>query len=126
MSGLYKLDERITDIDLIPKEGSVTGSYVCTWRNQSACAQDLGLTGTGLSEWRDALNQDALFETEKYYHPAPRHLRKNLIFLMDDGWDIPEGTPNDGTCGHLYGSVDPDSKKFSRYGSTPEERLAGI
>ncbi len=126
MNVRYNLDAKITDIDLIPKEGPVTGSYICTWWNQSGCAADLGIQGTGLSEWRDALNQDALFETEKYYHPAPRAVRSNLIFLMDDGWDIPEGTPNDAEHRYLYGSVDPDSKKFSRYGNTPEERLTGI
>jgi len=112
-----------TDINLIPEGGDVTGSYFCTWWSQSAAAADLGLTGTGLSEWRDALNQDSVFGTEKYYHPAERDMRRGIIFLLDDGWDIPIGTPNDGTCGHLYGSVDPDSVKFSHFGSTPKERL---
>lgn len=117
---------KITDIDLIDSVGETAGSYLCTWWNQSSAAQALGLMGTGLSEWRDALNQDALFETEEYFHPVPFEHRRNLIFLMDDGWDIPIGTPNDSEHNYLYGSVDPDKVKFSRYGSTPEERLKNI
>ena len=122
------LFERIskTDINLIPANGNFTGSYSCTWWNQCPTAEQLGLTGTGLSEWRDALNQDSLFETERFYHPIPQELRNGLIFLLDDGWDIPIGTPNDAEHRHLYGAVDPDPVKFSRFGSDPKERLKGM
>jgi len=115
-----------TNKDLIPKPGNMTGSYVCTWWNQSACASRLRLTGEGLSEWRDALNAHTLFDDESFYHHVPRKERKDLIFLVDDGWDIPKGTPNDDAHRYLYGSVDPDCEKFARFGSTPEERLTGM
>ena len=86
----------MTDIDLIPQESpAFNGDYLCTWWNQCGAAADMGLTGSGLSEWRDALCQEAVFDTEKYYHPIKRELRGSLVFLLDDGWDIPLGTPND-------------------------------
>lgn len=117
----------MTDIDLIPKETpAFNGDYLCTWWNQCGAAADMGLTGEGLSEWRDALCQEAVFDTEKYYHPIKRELRGSLVFLLDDGWDIPLGTPNDDARRPLYGSIDPDSVKFSRFGDTPEKRLKGM
>lgn len=115
-----------TEINLIPNPESKTGSYACTWWSQSACAGRLKLTGEGLSEWRDALNEYTLFDDESFYHHVPRKERKDLIFLVDDGWDIPKGTPNDSDHRYLYGSIDPDPEKFSRFGSTPEERLTGM
>jgi len=114
-----------TDINLIPKESSVTGNYLCTWWNQSKAAAGLGLTGVGLSEWRDALSQEAIFDAD-YYHILPKDLIGGLIFLLDDGWDLPLETPNDDIHRPVYGAVDPDIVKFSRFGNTPEERLKGI
>ncbi len=115
-----------TNINLIPQESNITGNYLCTWWNQSKAAAGLGITGTGLSEWRDALNQDALFGDKNYYHIVPEELRSGLIFLLDDGWDLPIGTPNDAEHRPFYGAVAPDAIKFSRFGTTPEERLKGI
>ncbi len=115
-----------TNIDLIPDKGYITGSYLCTWWNQSKAAAGLGLTGTGLSEWRDALSYDALFGEKNFYHIVPRELRSGLIFLLDDGWDLPLGTPNDNEHRYLYGAVDPDSVKFAQFGDTPAKRLKGI
>lgn len=111
-----------TDITLIPLEGAVTGDYLCTWWNQSGAADGLGL----VDGMRDALCQEAIFDTEKYYHHAEKEMRKGLIFLVDDGWDIPLGTVYDGSHNDLYGAVAPCEKKFSRFGNTPAERLRGM
>ncbi|MBE6715059.1 MAG: hypothetical protein E7575_07270 [Ruminococcaceae bacterium] len=123
---LSNFDLQKTNINLIPESSRPTGSYVCTWWNQSAAAEALGLEGTGLSQWRDALNSDALFGENNFYHPATKEERSGLIFLLDDGWDLPLGTPNDAQHRHLYGSVDPDPVKFAAFGSTPAKRLLGI
>ena len=72
-----------TEINLIPESGPITGSYSCTWWNQCGAAADMGLTGSGLSEWRDALCQEAVFDTEKYYHPIRKELRGSLVFLLE-------------------------------------------
>ena len=116
-----------TNINLIPEaNGTINGSYLCTWWNQSKAAADLRLTGTGLSEWRDALCEDAIFGENNFYHIVPEELRSGLIFLLDDGWDLPIGTPNDDEHRHFYGNVDPDKVKFGSFGDTPEKRLKGI
>lgn len=120
------IDLKSTNINLIPQESIFTGSYLCTWWNQSKAAAGLGLTGTGLSEWRDALNEKAIFGKDNYYHIVPKDLIDGLIFLLDDGWDLPIGTPNDDEHRHFYGNVDPDKVKFANFGNTPESRLKGL
>ena len=119
-------DLKNTDINLIPKDGPVTGSYSCTWWNQCSAASALGLTGEALSPWRDALNCEALFDREDLFHPVPSECRSNLIFLLDDGWDVPIGTAGSDNDRHFFGSVNPDKVKFARYGDTPVQRLKGI
>ncbi|MBQ2729306.1 MAG: hypothetical protein IJF69_00870 [Clostridia bacterium] len=117
---------KYTDTNLIPSTGEPTGSYSCTWWNQSSAASALGYSGEALSPWRDSLNQEALFDREDLFHHVPREYRSSLIFLLDDGWDVPVGTAGNDKDRSYFGSVDPDSEKFSRYGSTPEERLCAI
>lgn len=115
-----------TNINLIPARGETTGSYACTWWSQCAAASALGLSGEGLSSWRDSLNEEALFDREDLFHKVPRESRQELIFLIDDGWDVPIGTIADDRDRHLFGSVNPDKVKFKRFGNTPAERLKGI
>ena len=114
-----------TDTDLIPKDGSLTGSYLCTWWMQSPAATALGLSGEGLSEWRDALCTEGLFSREDLFHPMERENRSGIIFLLDDGWDLPKsgGTP---ISNDHYGAVDPDPEKFKEFGNTPTERLSAM
>ena len=126
---LSDIDESITetDINLIPEaKDIINGNYLCTWWNQSKAAAGLNLIGTGLSEWRAAVSETALFGESNYYHIVPKELRKGLIFLLDDGWDLPIGTPNDDEHRHFYGNVDPDKIKFANFGKSPENRLKGI
>ncbi len=115
-----------TDINLIPPHGTLTGNYVCTWWCQTSAAEAINNGSTGSSKIRDALNQEFVFDEEKYYHPINKEERADLIFLLDDGWDIPIGAHDDGRQNFYYGSVEPDSVKFSRFGDTPKERLKGM
>ncbi len=116
-----------TNINIITGNATTSGSYVCTWWNQSVAAAGMKLTGEGLSEWRDALCYEAIFGETNYYHIVPKELRKGLIFLLDDGWDLPPQTnPNTDDSRQLYGAVAPDEIKFAQFGNTPEKRLKGI
>lgn len=120
-----KIEE--TNINIIAGNPTKSGSYVCTWWNQSGAAAGMNITGEGLSEWRDALCYEGVFGETNYYHIVPEELRKGLIFLLDDGWDLPPKTnPNTDDARQLYGAVDPDETKFGQFGNTPEERLKGI
>lgn len=100
-------------------------SYLCTWGRQSYAASKMGLSGSGNSEMRDALTAQSLFGTESYYHIIPREYRSGLIFLIDDGWDVPIGTSADGSRTE-FGSMLPDPVKFGSLGSTAQEMLNGM
>lgn len=71
---------------------------------------------------RDALTAQSLFGTTAYYHIIPEKYRSGLIFLIDDGWDVPIGTSADGSRSE-FGSMEPDPVKFGSLGSTAQERL---
>lgn len=103
--------------NLIPAAGSVNGDYLCTWRNQGVTARALGVTGEAGSDVRDVLDQDRLFGSRNHYHTISEEQRSNLIFLLDDGWDVPYGTPNDAAHKAVFGSVEPDPEKFSQFGN---------
>ena len=101
---------------------SKTLSYLCTWGRQSYAASKMGISGSGSSEMRDALTAESLFGTVNYYHIIPKEYRSNLIFLIDDGWDVPLGTSGDGSRSE-FGSLEPDPIKFASLGDTAQERL---
>ncbi len=113
-------------VNLIPETSKPTGNYMCTWSIQREVAKKLGIAGNKNSHLRDALDQSTLFGKENYYHPISRKLRNGLIFLLDDGWDVPYATPNDAQHKKIFGSCNPDNERFSKFGNTPVERLKTI
>lgn len=110
----------------IPECEGINGGYMCTWSIQSAVAEKHCITGNLCSEKRDALTADFLFGEDSLYHPVAREYRKDLIFMIDDGWDVPFGTENSKESRKLFGSFIPDEEKFRGFGSTPEKRLSNI
>ncbi len=111
-------------VNFIPKEANFNGNYLCTWHMQGITADKLSLTGVDDGvRMRDALNEKTLFETEEFYHPFPKEYRSGLVFLLDDGWDVPYGT--EGSM-PIFGSVEPNAEKFASLGKTPEQRLCEI
>ncbi len=116
--------EPIADTNLIPDAPCWNGNYLCTWANQEIVARRLGITGEACADQRDALTEETLFGKENYFHPLDRTLRGDVILLLDDGWDVPFGTPHDAAHERMFGSVDPDPARFS--GTTPITRLKNI
>lgn len=110
-------------MNFIPKTSTPCGDYLCTWELQENTAHILGLTGTKCSDQRDALDGNTLFGDTNYFHIVPREYRSGLYLVIDDGWDVPYGTPNE--KGQPFGSCDPDKDKW-QYGDTAVERLKGI
>lgn len=108
---------------LIQDSGIVTNNYMCTWVLQGATARKLGIKGSYGSEFREALNHHTLFDTDEYYHPYSREFRKDLIFLLDDGWDVPKDAQSDPEGQKIFGSIDPHEDRFPGYGKSPIERL---
>ncbi len=108
-------------VNFIPKEAKPNGNYLCTWHMQEATADKLSITASDSGvRMRDALNEKTLFETEEFYHPFPKEYRSGLIFLLDDGWDVPYGAD---ASMPIFGSVEPDKEKFASMGKTPEQML---
>lgn len=118
-----KVKARKSGMNLIPKTSKPCGDYVCTWSLQEDTAHKLGIVGTKCSDQRDALDDKTLFGEVNYYHHVPREYRSGLYLIIDDGWDVPYGTPNE--KGQPFGSCDPDPEKWP-YGDTAVERLKGL
>ncbi|WP_195560798.1 InlB B-repeat-containing protein, partial [Anaeromassilibacillus sp. D41t1_190614_C2] len=107
-------------VDLIPDEPNTeTPNYVCTWSFQDWAAYSDDYTPAMDSNIpRDMLNHEQLFGENGWVNTAYQDSKQDLIFLLDDGWDLPKGGN-----GSYFGSflVSPD--KFPDYGDTPQERL---
>lgn len=90
-------------------------NYVCTWSTQGV------VCGNGKTV-RDVLTDEALFGENGWAYHFDESIRKDLIFLLDDGWDLPlseNGQDNQ----DYYGSFILDPIKFPGYGSTYVDRL---
>lgn len=111
-------------INFIPDCGKFAGNYLCTWHTQFAVAKRLNIQGETVAiRQRNAMNENTLFK-EELYHPYNRHLRKSLIFLIDDGWDVPKDAGSVDTS--IFGAMVPDPEKFASLGNTDLERLTEI
>lgn len=113
--------------NLIPRASEVWyGDYFCSWEAQARTVKKHGLTGTWCSELRDALTSGLLFGPSSEYHPLPREYRKGMLFLLDDGWDVPLGTRADPQSLKLFGTLLPDAEKFGDLGKNPTARLRAL
>lgn len=110
-------------MNYIPAASSETGSYLCTWDRQGYVASKYKFSGG--ANVRDALTPEYLFGDEENYHWLPREYRSGLFFLLDDGWDTPPHTENNGQSSP-FGAVDPHPAKFGSLGGTPTERLTAL
>ncbi len=109
-------------INFIPQKNEENGNYLCSWARQAEVAKKFGITGRTCSDMRDALCEEFLFGEESLYHFYADEFRPGLIFMLDDGWDVPYGSEHNGGE-EFYGTLLPDGEKFKSLGSTPEERL---
>lgn len=101
---------------LIPSAPNVSSpNYVCTWSYQDWFANNR-LKGQGISP-RDTLCHEILFGEKGWAKSLYPGLRGDLIYLLDDGWDLPKSR------GDTFGSLEVHPSKFPGYGETPPERL---
>ena len=85
-----------TGINLIPDKVNESPDYFCTWQAQLFCCNNTGPQGQ-----RDCMTERSVFGTDdeaadrKEGIGWAKHLykdaRRDLIFLMDDAWDVPIG-----------------------------------
>lgn len=96
-------------------------SYFCTWSSQS----DLRKIYTrrfenGVFSTRDMLNEETVFGEGGLIHQFPE-IRDRLIFLLDDGWDVPYGLTNNANGD--FGSLIVNEARFPFCIGEPRERL---
>lgn len=107
--------------NLVPTEPpEKTANYVCTWNIQDWVAWHES------SNKRDVVDPKHLFNKETgWVSTMYPQSRGDLIFLLDDGWDLPYGTEKNGKNKEYFGSqVLPDDKfPKEEWGDTPQEKL---
>ena len=109
------------NVNLIPDEPKPTGSYFCTWdsqcdhmNTQKNRPKDRGS--------RDAMCEDFLFGENGLLNSFDG-VRKDLIVVLDDGWDVPYGAKDR----RIFGSLEADEERFpSLRELTPAARLKAL
>ena len=67
---------------------------------------------------RDNMNEEALFGGDGWVNFFP-DLRKDLLFLLGDGWDVPYGADDAGGGISAFGSSVPDCGRFAFLAGSP-------
>ncbi len=100
-----------TNINLIPPpRKEPAGSYFCTWGSQLNVPEiDPDLPELAMI-MRNHLTQDLLNELLSGYMQP---IRKDLIVVLDDGWDVPPGTKS--THHNRMGSMCLNPEKFPQF-----------
>lgn len=91
-------------------------NYYCTWAQQ--CHIGGGTTGG-----RDALDHDRLFGENGWCKCMYPSIRNRLLFLLDDGWELPYSHGDASIHNKYFGSQNVFEDKFPGYGRLPQERL---
>ena len=117
------------NLNLIPTVPCAAPNYWCTWRTQATVSGNAALRGAR-SRTADFIDEDFLFGRVNALGKIDTDLRRELIAVLDDGWDIPYGLTPYGEGRektrdyYRYGSMEMDGRRFPSCTGTPAERLA--
>ncbi|MDP4241041.1 MAG: hypothetical protein Q8904_16390 [Bacteroidota bacterium] len=106
----------VKQVSLVPKTPGNAPDYFCTWNIQ-------GYVLSHLTDLRSAMNQNNIFGSGKYENWVglfPK-IRKDIYFVMDDAWDIPQNVKSKNS--EYYGTAELDTSRFPGYKGLPVERL---
>lgn len=110
-----------TSESLVPNEPSKAPDYFCTWNIQGYIQSHESTV-----ESRKAMTEQNMFgngEFQNWVNFFPK-IREDLIFVMDDSWDIPiSETSKDGPT---FGFTELNQERFPSYTGTPAERLGKL
>lgn len=104
---------------LVPDTPSNAPDYLCTWNLQGYVSSyesgDLQ---------RNAMNEANIFGNAQYQGWAELFptIRKDLYFVMDDSWDIPQEANSVNNNPYL-GTIELNEERFPSFTGTPTERL---
>ena len=92
-------------------------NYYCTWANQVISSGGTTIGG------RDFLDHERLFGENGWCKLLYPRERSSLIFLLDDGWELPYSGGDGKNLEPYFGSQRIFEDKFPGYGKNPAERL---
>jgi|AGTN01.2.fsa_nt_gi hypothetical protein len=99
-------------------------NYYCTWQIIDWLPENSPEKGL---DPRDFLSDKYLFGENGIAVKSYPETRKKLIFLLDDGWEVPRGSGDKKIWFRPYvGSAELQEDKFPGYGKTPAERLKTV
>lgn len=118
-------------MNIIPDSPGQTPNYWCSWSTQNyenkpapagEEATPLVFIGDqGAKAARDAITEETIFGPNGWIHQFPA-VRKDLFFLLDDGWDVPFGVHPD-TRRDQFGSLEVAVDRFPSCTGHPAQRL---
>jgi len=109
-------------------------SYWCTWSTQNYLGgeslkklteeekKEKLLDGDGAKLARSMINEENIFSKNGLAYQFPKDVRKELYFMLDDGWDVDYGVHPD-INSKCFGSLILSNERFSFATGSPKERL---
>lgn len=117
-------------INLIPPASDKpSNNYYCTWNTQNFGRYDavneadasVFIGQSGAKKARAFLNEEHLTDPQGFLNQYAA-VRKELWFLVDDGWDVPYDIHPDKNI-RSFGSLEVSTERFPSCTGTPAERL---
>jgi len=96
-----------------------SGNYYCTWDSQDRYAREYGI-----KDCRSAMNEEFLFSDKGVLKDYFKDSRKDLIVVIDDGWDVPYGAVSFDF--KIFGSLILAEERFPSFKGNPEEKLKAL
>ncbi len=96
-----------------------TGNYYCTWDSQDRYAKKYGI-----QDCRSAMCEEFLFSDKGVLKSYFKNSRKDLIVVIDDGWDVPYDAVSFDF--KTFGSLVLDEERFPSFKGAPEEKLKAL
>lgn len=117
---------RLLPVERMSKGRSST--YWCTWATQAETLKSHQLTGElkfpgdqGVPGVRDNLNEEVIFGSKGWANLFPGY-RGDMVFMVDDGWDVPYGAKGGKDGIHSFASLVPDRERFPSFGVNASDR----
>jgi len=131
LGGLFALGG-CAGLRLNPFARSMPPNYWCTWATQARLIDANVKSGVltvpgdqGLPGARDNLTEAVLFGKNGWATTHYPSVRKDLLLVLDDGWDVPFGCDPGKDIG-VFSSCELDTRRFPSCTGTPAERLAAL
>jgi hypothetical protein len=110
-----------SNVSLIPNVPSKAPDYFCTWNMQGfVCSFESS------AQMRQEMTEYNMFGNKEYQNWVnlfPK-IREDLIFVMDDSWDIPISEIS--KDGPTFGLTELNQERFPSYTGNPAERLSKL